>query len=1326
MTQARKLFVILLCLFTLICRGEETYTFHHFSTTNGLLNNEVKSLYRDSYGFLWIGTVAGLNRYDGYSFKHYIHNAADPHSLADDDVVSISEDAEHNLWIIGRGAHSFYNREKERFENANARLSALGINAKEITQFHTDRTGNLWIICRRSIIKYDFGKRNRTFLSSPRSIIEATSHGSLVAVLFDNNTLGIFNVKSRKWNVQRLPVIAKQMNHLTADAEGNLWLFSDKTDLLLYREQGHWHSLSLSEEGHVGSNFVKDLKDDRQGHIWIATDHKGLFVFDKQSGQMTNITHNDKLPFSIKDNSLVSLWIDSDHTVYVGYMKAGLSFYNPLFQRFQNFTSSEFTNISAIIEDRNGNLWIGTDGYGLYYKAPRSNTILKHIDIPGNIVVSLHEDDKGRVWIGSYLNGLLCYDNGKITRYTKENSGLSDNSVYSIQSDRQGNLWVGTLWGFLQRLNPETGKFDSMFQESRDVTIAMSLSYDGGSELYAGMISGLARINIITGQYKMLYANNRGDMLFAQKFIQTVFKDSEGNLWLGHNQGVTIWHRHTDKLTYLTTANGLVDNVIRGIAEDDLGRVWIATSNGCSVVSYHRDFLGNQNPTIVNYTTQDGLLMDNLSRHSILNLRDGSMLIGSVDGYSIMSPKEMRRSQATAPAIRFTNMTVGGNTVLVDSLIMGRKILTSSLSSQREIHLTSRDRMIGLEFSSMNMLMPDKVKYEYRLKGIDDRWIQADGNKVMFTQLPPGKHELSVRCTDIYGRWSGRVASLRIVVDPPIWATWYAWVFYGLLIVVSILLYHRKLVRESRHKLEQQKLRMEQQHAIQLNEMKLRFFTNISHDLRTPLTLIITPLQVMVNEVKDASMHKRLKSIQKNAEQLLALVNQLLDFRKLDAGAETVKLQMGNFSSFVSIVAGSFSEYAIERNIKLEIDNEVGQIFCQFDRDKIRTIIINLMSNAFKYTPDGGSVIIRIFFDGNFVCVSIADTGIGISDTDKRHIFERFFQAKQATDKTGSGIGLHIVHEYIRLLRGNIKVADNVPKGSVFTFAIPFKKGATELAEIETNKYEEKSTDSDVKEVNVPEEKKCPTILIVDDNKDMVDFLADNLHADFNVLTASNGVEALVLMAAHDVSLVVSDVMMPEMDGMELCRRIKTDLRISHIPVILLTAKSAEESLVEGLELGADDYITKPFNFNVLRLRINKFIEWTKLSHRNFVQKLDVAPSEITITKLDEQFISKAIKIVEEHIADSEFSVVDLGKEVGLSRGHLYKKLMCITGKGPSEFIRVIRLKRAKQLLKQSQYQVSEIAYMVGYNSPRIFTRNFKAEFGVLPSDYAKDNDSVQ
>ena len=551
----------------------------------------------------------------------------------------------------------------------------------------------------------------------------------------------------------------------------------------------------------------------------------------------------------------------------------------------------------------------------------------------------------------------------------------------------------------------------------------------------------------------------------------------------------------------------------------------------------------------------------------------------------------------------------------------------------------------------------------------------------------------------------------------------WACIIYMAIIIGGIILTANLIKRRHRQKLAIQRQAIESQQIVRINELKLKFFTNISHDLRTPLTLIMAPLQVLLDEVKDEPTRKKLLTIFSNARRLLDLINTLLDFRKLDVGAEGLHCRKDDIMRFISEQCALFTDYAANRNMDFTAECDPSGYMMDFDSAKVGKILNNLLSNAFKYTPDGGSVSVKATLKDRDLIIRIADSGQGISPEAKKHIFERFYQGEQGNHKTGSGIGLHIANEYARMHGGDISVSDNQPKGSVFTLTLPVDGCSAQSDPEKTSGASGTPAEPPAPE-NTSEESSAAdspaTILIVDDNEEYRDFIADTLSKDYTIFKAGNGREALDIMAKGNISLIVSDVMMPVMDGMELCRQVKTNIRWSHIPVILLTAKTAEEYRLEGLELGADDYLTKPFNLKLLQLRIKKFIDLFERNHRMFSDKLDVSPSEITITSLDEKLVEKAIRIVEEHMSDSDFSVELLSSELALSRGYLYKKLMAITGKGPAEFIRTIRLKRARQLLEQSQMQVAEIAYMCGFNSPRRFAQNFKNEFGMLPSEFLK------
>lgn len=568
-------------------------------------------------------------------------------------------------------------------------------------------------------------------------------------------------------------------------------------------------------------------------------------------------------------------------------------------------------------------------------------------------------------------------------------------------------------------------------------------------------------------------------------------------------------------------------------------------------------------------------------------------------------------------------------------------------------------------------------------------------------------------------------ATLGIVVNPPFWMSWWAYLLYTIGLVVVFFLARYRMLKREREKFHLQQIENEVAKNEEINNMKFRFFTNVSHELRTPLTLIISPLEGMLKETTDELQSTRLQLMYRNAQRLLHLVNQLLDFRKGEMSTHQLSLSEGDIISYVHSVCNSFLLMADKKHIQFSFFSGIDTFSMAFDADKVGKIVMNLLSNAFKFTPEGGRVTVMIEHVAgtpDMLEIKIADTGIGISDVDKEHIFERFYQAdhKGVEETTGNGIGLSLVRDFVTLHEGEVKVFDNIGTGSVFVIQFPVKHVETQVqlppeTGISIGEEEDKEIKEETREET--ERKDFPLLLIVDDNEDFRIFMRYSLELQYRVKLAVNGNEAWEMMQEELPDLVISDVMMPQMDGNELCRLIKQDKRTAHIPVILLTARQNTEAKLEGLQTGADDYVTKPFNMTILVLRIRKLIELSRY-HRVTQGMIDPVPSEIVITSLDEKLIEKAIKYVEDNMSRTELSVEELSRELGMSRVHLYKKLLQITGKTPIEFIRVIRLKRAAQLLRESQLHVSEVAFEVGFNNPKYFSRYFKDEFGVLPSVY--------
>lgn len=1306
-------------LLSLQAYGQTDYSFHHLKTDDGLSNSNVKAVLKDSYGFLWVGTQAGLNRYDGYGFKIYNVRPEQSNSFWNQDIWGLQEDGLGNIWINCSYNYFVYNRDKDNFiYDIPGFLSNLGIKLDgQYHKIYIDKKQNIWVLNGKMVHFYDIPTKKISSFEIDTVLqdgidIELTDDGEDLYLIersghlwqLNKNIGKLISIKLSE-NIQH--EICGRKNRIYADHRKGLWLFSEKSELLYYRSEPDqdWTKQLLKSTVDTQGTLVRSIIDDGNGHVWIGTDHKGVFVYDIAKKSLTNYINDPWLKNSIASNNVEHIYCDNDGIIWLGHNKQGLSYYHESFHKFVNIQYQDCQDISIILEDKHGNIWLGTDGNGLFIKE-RNSEKLRKLPIPNNPIISLIEDRKGRIWVGTYQNGLLCYHNGTIRQFTPDNSALFGHSAWNLCTDRFGNIWIGSSMEALQCFDPDKETFVVVQTPDGRNIHPMTIHYDQGDKLYVGTSNGLYVLDIITGKQQFCLGNNKGTQSFNQMFIATIYKDTKDILWLAHSQGLTAWDLKTDSLYYMDKETGLCDNIIQAIAEDNHQNLYVTTSDGLSVLSVERAS-EKLSFSIRNFSTNDGLKNNYFNKYSICKLHNGDILLGSTDCYTLVNPNKVLEKNQPLSTVIFTGLAIGNQPIRVNLPYNGRKLLTHPMEQTNALKFKHSDKLIGIEFATNDLLNANKVKYAYRLEGLDNQWYYTSENRIVFTTLHPGSYRLLLKACNSDGVWNDEVTELAILVTPPFYLSKWAFLLYALLLFLLIVITIYRTRTHNQKKMQQQLIQLEHEQKMRLNEMKLKFFTNISHDLRTPLTLIITPLQIMIDETVHEHSRKKLQTIYKNAQQLMELIDTLLDFRKLDVGAEKLRCQTRDIIGYMKEVCDSFQDYAIDRQINLVFDSSVASISMPFDPDKIRKIINNLLSNAFKYTPDDGTIEIHVSTEDNQLNVSIADTGKGIDDEEKKSIFERFYQIRNQPEKTGSGIGLHIVKEYVHLHGGQIFVSDNTPQGSVFTFTIPIM----ESIEIKEPLDEEEKTDTPVSH---------PVLLLVDDNKDFCEFMADSLSGDFTVLTAGDGQEALNLLNHNDVTIVVSDVMMPVMDGTELCRQIKTNIQWSHIPVILLTARTAEESKIESLESGADDYITKPFNFNVLKLRINKFIEWTQKCHHAFGQKMDISPSEITITSLDEQLIQKAIQIVEEHLTDTDFSVEILSGALGLSRSHLYKKLMCITGKGPAEFIRIVRLKRGRQLLEQSQMQIAEIAYAVGFNSPKRFTQNFKNEFGISPSDYLR------
>lgn len=920
--------------------------------------------------------------------------------------------------------------------------------------------------------------------------------------------------------------------------------------------------------------------------------------------------------------------------------------------------------------------------------------------------------------------------NGSQVRSYKEGTGnaLASNNVWALVEDDKGRIWIASLGGGLQCLEPLSGTFETYTSNNSALleNNVTSLCWVDDNTLFFGTASqGVGTMDMRTREIKKIQGQS-DSMKLSNDAVNHVYKDSRGLVWIATREGLNVYDTRRHMFLDLFPVAEAKGNFIAAITEDQERNMWVSTSRKVIRVTVASDGKGSYLFDSRAYNSEDGLQNCDFNQRSIKTLHNGIIAIGGLYGVNVFAPDHIRYNKML-PNVMFTGLSLFDEAVKVGQSYGGRVLIKKELNDVENVEFDYKQNIFSVSFASDNYNLPEKTQYMYKLEGFNNDWLTlpVGVHNVTFTNLAPGKYVLRVKAINSDGYVGIKEATLGIVVNPPFWMSWWAYLLYAAGLVVVLFLARYRILKREREKFHLQQIENEVAKNEEINNMKFRFFTNVSHELRTPLTLIISPLEGMLKETTDELQSTRLQLMYRNAQRLLHLVNQLLDFRKGEMSTHQLSLSEGDIISYVHSVCNSFLLMADKKHIQFSFFSGIDTFSMAFDADKVGKIVMNLLSNAFKFTPEGGRVTVMIEHvtgTPDTLEIKIADTGIGISDVDKEHIFDRFYQAdhKGVEETTGNGIGLSLVRDFVTLHEGEVKVFDNIGTGSVFVIQFPVKHVETQVQlPEETGMSVGDEEDREMKE-EVREEtgrKDFPLLLVVDDNEDFRIFMRYSLELQYRVKLAVNGNEAWEMMQEELPDLVISDVMMPQMDGNELCRLIKQDKRTAHIPVILLTARQNTEAKLEGLQTGADDYVTKPFNMTILVLRIRKLIELSRY-HRVTQGMIDPAPSEIVITSLDEKLIEKAIKYVEDNMSRTELSVEELSRELGMSRVHLYKKLLQITGKTPIEFIRVIRLKRAAQLLRESQLHVSEVAFEVGFNNPKYFSRYFKDEFGVLPSVY--------
>lgn len=1352
----RQLLLLIGLLAYCVCTATDMHL-KHLDTGNGLSNNKVNSIYRDSDGFLWIGTTSGLCRYDGYLFKIlYIDSPAEGPEY-DNYVEELQEDAYGNLWVKTGGGYCIYNLRTEKFElDIPERLERLGIGKVAPERVMIDGDKNLWLFIEgkgvynvsndgKKVSKIDYEPFSSASITeiadTPYGVVIISDHGQLTIV--DRATLKVTHTDNHI--ASGLRPDERYVFTLVNDRDGLGWIFSNEQMWLYDFAHNEWISHRLPNGG---KNLqVKVLTQDHTGQIWLGRDHHGLEQVVKRNGgvEFREIPDTDGLNVN---NTVTTIYEDAGGTLWVGTYKKGVSYYNPSAQKFALLP---FPDVNCMLTTPSGDVWAGTDAAGLMKWSPSTGTITSYPDPAdsGNprAITTLHQTTDGTIYVGCFSRGLKAFRDGHFTRIS---AGTQLDNVYpwAIEDADNGALWIGALGGGLIYFDPATrqltvyNKTNSGLASNYILTLAKA---DDG-RLYIGTSNGVCVYNPTTQKISSLGAFDTGN-------VNELLFDSRGLLWIASQRGLSTYDTRRDKLHSVPLYPGsLRAPFVLGVAEDRGADIW--ATEGSNLINIKVKFdekTGDFSTTSRSYDSRDGLQNSDFNQRSFAMLPSGELLVGGLYGINHFKPDGITLNR-TLPKVMFTGFRVGNHEVAPGETIDGKVIIKGSLNRDGKVNLWPGNTTFTVTFATDNYVLPEKTTYYYKLEGFSNEWLQTQNsaNSVTYTNLSPGHYRLLVRAVNSDGYESVSAAALDITIHPPFWATPWAILLYILLFIGAVYLVYRMIRNAERRKFNERRRQDALQKQEELNQLKFKFFTNVSHDLRTPLTLIVSPLENMMRDTKDEAQLRRLTLMHNNAQRLLNLVNQLLDFRKNEVAGLTLQATEGDIVSFIRSVCQSFTMFSERKNIGLEFHSSLPSLDVMFDEDKISKVIMNLLGNAFKFTPEGGKVDVSVEKTDTDIIIKVADTGIGIKDSDKPHIFERFYQAGENALQTtgmGNGIGLSLVKEYINVHNGSIRVEDNTGQGSVFIIEIPIVKNPHPLtvtipesasddensapalpapdetpeAEIVPTPSQQPQNKKTVPQ-SIPSEKNDkPIALVADDSQDMLDFLKDGLSNEFHVVTACDGKAAMKLLQSIKPAIILTDLMMPEMDGIELCRTIKSDPDHSSTPIIILTAKHDVQAKVEGLTIGADDYVTKPFNIDLLLLRMKKLISLTRKGAGRSL--IDPEPERIKITSLDEKMVEKAVKYVVANIKRPELSVEELSSHLGMSRVHLYKKLKAITGKTPVEFIRLIRLKRGAQMLRESQLNVSEIAYQLGYNNPKYFSKYFKEEFGILPSVYQEQEE---
>ena len=1315
--------------------------YHDPNNKNSLASNRTQALFVSESGIIWIGFyLNGLDRFDPQTgnFTHFTHRPEDPSSLTDNNVTAILEDRQGVLWVGTTNGLNRLNPESSSFTRYyHNPQDTTSLSHDSVMKLFEDRQGTLWV-------------------GTGSYWLSKSGKGGLNRFNPDNNTFTRYLHHPEKQN----SLLNNDVGAIYEDSRGTFWVGTWGEGLhTMNRQKGTFtrhqynplHPDKLSRAPIIGDHKdgVTFVQEDITGAIWIGTFGSGISRFDPKTEKAVHLVGNNKTSNGVQDNDVLNVCSSKEGVLFFGTLSGQLYRTYPLRADFAYQPTG--ARVFGFVEDASGKVWTATEkGLKVYdQKEGESQQIILTGKIPSSLekeaVRSILKDRKGTVWLGGQRG--LWRHNSKSQSFTlyahdpQDSTSISRGIVSAIHEGQDGYLWLGTENG-LNRMDSKTGVF-SRFQHDPNNPNSLSGLYvplireDKAGNLWVVVISGgLNRLERKTGTFKHY---------LALQNITSMQEDASGRLWVGSvDFGLFLYDpekddfvRHTDK----STGKPLFANVM-GMEFDEEGNLWVSSLGGLAK-------LNQEGNLVATYGAGAGLNPEDFTYFATQKGRKGHLYIGALSGFYTFLPQKIKHNQ-NPPQIVLTDFRLFDEPVRPEA----EGPLVAPLSKTEEIELTHDQNVFTLDFAGIHFTNPEQNRHFFMLENYDADWRQAESiPTASYYKVPPGRYRFRVKAASSEGVWVEK--ALSILIHPPWWQTWWAYSLYGILAIAFLYGLRQYTVKRERlkHELNLQRLEAEKMHEI--DHLKSRFFANISHEFRTPLTLILGPLEKFIARSSDEHQDKPVyQMMHRNARRLLELINQLLDLSKLEAGSMKLETKPADIVHFLKAIGLSFTSLAERRKIQYLFQYPHEHQVVYFDADKLEKIMVNLLSNAFKFTPAGGEVTVTARLNpaeeqgilsslrkaGSssgviMLELKVRDSGTGIADDQKEKIFNRFYQAdtSRTREQEGTGIGLSLVRELVDLHQGEIWVESLPGKGSCFTVRLPLvladyeqitvgehliRNGHTPIATVIAA---EEVMQENLEPVQNQAETDIPLVLIVEDNADIRQFIRQHLQPFYQITEAADGLAGHTTATETIPDLILSDVMMPKMDGVELCHKLKTNEKTAHIPVILLTAKASGEGKIEGLETGADDYIIKPFEAAELLVRIKNLIESRRKLREHFSRQITLEPASIAITSVDEQFLQRVMQIIEAHMSDTSFGVDAFGREVGMSRTQLYRKLHALTDQSPSEFIKTIRMKRAAALLLQQYGNIGEVAFAVGYNDPSYFTKCFREVFGQAPSEYVSN-----